>query len=68
MSQSYSIVAMVELKSHIEKFYGFFKNHVGDLVNLFPDLYQSIHLVEGQYFSVGSVILFKYHLGKRYYF
>lgn len=64
MSRSDSIVAKVELKSHIEKFYGFFRNHVEDLMNLFPDLYQGIDLVEGQYLSAGSVILFKYHLGE----
>ncbi len=58
-----SIVAKVELKSPIEKFYGFFRNHLGDLINLFPELYQSIHLVEGEHLSAGSVILFKYHLG-----
>ncbi|KGN57832.1 kirola [Cucumis sativus] len=63
MSRSDSIVAKVELKSNIEKFYGFFRNHVEDLMNLFPDLYQGIDLVEGQYLSAGSVILFKYHLG-----
>ncbi|XP_038877995.1 kirola-like [Benincasa hispida] len=64
MSQSDSIiVAKVELKSPIQNFYGFFRNHLGDLVNLFPELYQSIHLVEGEHLSAGSVIQFKYHLG-----
>ncbi|XP_038877477.1 kirola-like [Benincasa hispida] len=63
MSQSDSIWVKVQLKSPIEKFYGFFRNHVGDLVHMFPEHYKGIQLLEGENFSAGSVVVFHYHLG-----
>ncbi|KAG6581210.1 MLP-like protein 43, partial [Cucurbita argyrosperma subsp. sororia] len=63
MSQSDSIWGKVQLKSSPEKFYGFFRNHMGDLVHMFPDHFQSFHFLEGQNFDDGSVVQWKYHLG-----
>ncbi|KAL4025819.1 hypothetical protein IC575_014225 [Cucumis melo] len=65
MSQSDSIWVKVQLKSSIEKFYGFFRNHMGDLVNLFPEQFNNFAIVEGQKFSADTVIQLKYHLGSR---
>nr|BAX08655.1 major latex-like protein [Lagenaria siceraria] len=63
MVQTDSIWVKVDLKSSPEKVYGFFRNHLGDLVGLFPETYQSIQLVEGQRLSSGSVVQFKFQLG-----
>ncbi|XP_038887097.1 MLP-like protein 31 [Benincasa hispida] len=63
MSQSDSIWAKVPLKSPPEKFYGFFRNHMGDLVHMYPDHFQSFHFLEGESFSTGSVMHWQYHLG-----
>ncbi|XP_023529047.1 MLP-like protein 34 [Cucurbita pepo subsp. pepo] len=63
MSQSDSIWGKVQLKSSPEKFYGFFRNHMGELVHMFPDHFQSFHFLEGQNFDDGSVVQWKYHLG-----
>ncbi|XP_022982733.1 MLP-like protein 31 [Cucurbita maxima] len=63
MSKTDSIWAKVDLKSSHEKLYGFFRNHLGDLVNLFPENFNSIQLVEGQHFERGSLFLSKYELG-----
>ncbi|KAG6581209.1 MLP-like protein 34, partial [Cucurbita argyrosperma subsp. sororia] len=63
MGKSDSIWAKIDLKSSPEKFYGFFRNHLGDLVDLFPENYKSIQLVEGQHFSGGNVVLFKFQFG-----
>ncbi|KAG6581208.1 MLP-like protein 34, partial [Cucurbita argyrosperma subsp. sororia] len=63
MSKSDSIWAKVDLKSSHEKFYGFFRNHLGNLVDLFPENFKSIQLVEGQHFDRGSLVLSKYEFG-----
>ncbi|KAG6581211.1 Major latex protein 146, partial [Cucurbita argyrosperma subsp. sororia] len=63
MSQIESIWGKVQLKSSPERFFGFFRNHMGDLVHMFPDHFQSFHFVEGQNFDDGSVVHWKYHLG-----
>ncbi|XP_022998715.1 major latex protein 15-like isoform X2 [Cucurbita maxima] len=65
MSRTDSIWVKVPLKSSPEKYYGFFRNHMGDLVNLFPQYYSSIQLVEGANFSPDCIIQFKYSLGGR---
>ncbi|KAA0056062.1 hypothetical protein IC582_013641 [Cucumis melo] len=63
MSQTESIWAKVQLKSPPEKFYGFFRNHMGDLVHMFPDNFQSFQFLEGESFTTGSVMHWQYHLG-----
>ena len=64
MSQTESIWAKVPLKSPPEKFYGFFRNHMGDLVHMFPDNFQSFQFLEGESFTTGSVMHWQYHLGE----
>ncbi|KAL0559137.1 hypothetical protein IC582_003727 [Cucumis melo] len=64
MRESDSIERRFELKyCSAEKLYGFLRNHLGDLVNMFPDVYKTIEVVEGQTFCAGSVVHFQYHLG-----
>ena len=65
MSQTDSIWTKLPLKSSPEKYYGFFRNHMGDMVNLLPQYFSSIQLVEGANFSPDCIIQFKYSLGKR---
>ncbi|XP_038878057.1 MLP-like protein 34 [Benincasa hispida] len=63
MSQNDSIWVKVQLKSSIEKFYGFFRNHMGDLVNMFPEQFKNFQYVEGENFSADTIVQLKYHLG-----
>ena len=65
MSQTDSIWAKLPLKSPPDTFYGFFKNQVGDFVDMFPEYISSIQLAEGENFAPDSVMQFKYSLGKR---
>lgn len=62
MSQKLQVT--VEIQSSADKFYDFFKNHMSDLVNVFPATFKSVQLIEGEEGSVGSVKLWNYVLGK----
>ncbi|CAI9752961.1 unnamed protein product [Fraxinus pennsylvanica] len=61
MSQKLEVT--VEIQSLADKFYDFFKNHMSDLVNVFPATFKSVQLIEGEEGSVGSVKLWNYVLG-----
>ncbi|CAA3000340.1 MLP 34 [Olea europaea subsp. europaea] len=61
MSQKLQVT--VEIQSSADKFYDFFKNHMSDLVNVFPATFKSVQLIEGEEGSVGSVKLWNYVLG-----
>ncbi|KAG6607009.1 MLP-like protein 34, partial [Cucurbita argyrosperma subsp. sororia] len=65
MSRTDSIWVKVPLKSSPEKYYDFFRNHMGDMVNLLPQYFSSIQLVGGANFSPDCIIQFKYSLGGR---
>ncbi|XP_023523661.1 MLP-like protein 34 [Cucurbita pepo subsp. pepo] len=65
MSQTDSIWAKFPVKSPPDKFYGFYRNHVGDLIDLFPQYFSSIQFVEGEKYSPDSVIRFNYRFGSQ---
>ncbi|XP_038893753.1 kirola-like [Benincasa hispida] len=65
MAQIAKISKQVQLKSSGHKFYEFFKNNMDYIfVQMFPEIYQSGKVVEGNGFSHGSVIHLKYNAGK----
>ncbi|KAG8384176.1 hypothetical protein BUALT_Bualt04G0090900 [Buddleja alternifolia] len=64
MAQIDALVASTEISSSTDKFYGFFRNDMSELVNVFPDSYKSVELIHGEEGSVGSVKLWTYVLGK----
>ncbi|KAI3451836.1 hypothetical protein Pfo_008501 [Paulownia fortunei] len=63
MAHLETIEASTEIKSSADKFYGFFRNDMSELVTIIPGSFQSVELVQGQEGSVGSVKLWKYVLG-----
>lgn len=57
--------ATAELKhASADKFYGFFKNNMNDLINVFPASFKIVQLLEGEEGSVGCVKLWNYVIGK----
>nr|BAX08654.1 major latex-like protein [Luffa aegyptiaca] len=66
MSQTESIWIKIQLKCRTEKFYDFFRNHFGDLVNIFPQQFKSFQFVEGDNFDAGNVVLLKYEIGSEF--
>ncbi|KAI3849190.1 hypothetical protein MKW92_046584 [Papaver armeniacum] len=59
---AHSLGLEVEVKCSANVFYGFFKNNITELKNHFPEIYESVHVIEGHGPSVGSVRLWKYKL------
>ncbi|KAK9272363.1 hypothetical protein L1049_002734 [Liquidambar formosana] len=57
------LAVQTEMKSPADKFYGFFKSNMSNLVQLFPENFKTFELVEGNDYSTGSVIFCKYLLG-----
>ncbi|KAI3974658.1 hypothetical protein MKX01_029648 [Papaver californicum] len=51
-----------EIKCSADTFYEILKNNITELKILFPEMYESIHVIEGHGPSVGSVRLWKYKL------
>ncbi|OVA01726.1 Bet v I domain [Macleaya cordata] len=56
--QSHPVEA--EVKCSADKFYGFFKNNITDLIKLQPHIYKSVQVLEGDGKSVGTVRFWKY--------
>ncbi|CAA3015345.1 MLP 34 [Olea europaea subsp. europaea] len=53
--------ATAELKhASADKFYGFFKNNMNDLINVFPASFKIVQLLEGEEGSFGCVKLWNY--------
>ncbi|KAI3909571.1 hypothetical protein MKW98_013988 [Papaver atlanticum] len=65
---AYALGIEAEIKCSANMFYGLFKDNITELKNLFPEIYESIHVIEGHGPSVGSVRLWKYKLGMKWYF
>ncbi|KAF8407638.1 hypothetical protein HHK36_006771 [Tetracentron sinense] len=63
MAQIAKLEVQTKIKSSADKFYGFFRNNITLLVNVFPEVYKSIEIVKGDGKSVGSVRFWKYFLG-----
>ncbi|KAL2522406.1 Polyketide cyclase/dehydrase and lipid transport superfamily protein [Forsythia ovata] len=57
---SQNLEATTEIKSSADKFYGFFRNNLSDLVNIFPANFKSVQILEGEEGSVGCVELWNY--------
>ncbi|KAL2499505.1 Polyketide cyclase/dehydrase and lipid transport superfamily protein [Abeliophyllum distichum] len=57
---SQNLEATTEIKSSADKFYGFFRNTLSDLVNIFPANFKSVQILEGEEGSVGCVELWNY--------
>ncbi|CAK9317971.1 unnamed protein product [Citrullus colocynthis] len=65
MAQIAKISEQVQLKSSGHKFYEFFKNKMDYVfLQMFPEIYQSCKVVEGNGFSHGNIIHLKYNAGK----
>ena len=64
MARIAKVEAKVEIKSPADKFYGFFKNNMNRLVQMFPEKIKSFELLDGDEMKVGSLIRLKYDLGK----
>ncbi|MCL7026210.1 hypothetical protein MKW94_009312 [Papaver nudicaule] len=57
---------VAEVKCSASNFYGFFKNSINNLVEYYPENYQSVEVTEGDGASVGSARLWKYELDGKY--
>ncbi|KAF3443598.1 hypothetical protein FNV43_RR14918 [Rhamnella rubrinervis] len=66
MAQIGKLQAQTEIKSSADKFYGFFKNHIKRLVEMFPENLKSCELLGGgDELRTGTVMAWKYDLGTR---
>ncbi|KAA0056082.1 hypothetical protein IC582_013657 [Cucumis melo] len=65
MAQICKISEQVNIKSSAHKYYQFFKNKMDYvLVQMFPEIYKSCKVVEGNGYSHGSIIHLKYNAGR----
>lgn len=64
MAQLIKIESESQIKSSPSKFYDFFKNNMSQLINVFPEKFKSVQLLEGTDGCVGNVKLFKILMGK----
>lgn len=64
MAQIAKTEAKVEITSPPEKVYDFFKNNLNNFVHLFPQVFKSAKLIEGEEGQVGNVKVLEYVLGK----
>ena len=65
MAQIGKLEARTEITSSAEKFYGFFKNHIKRLVQMFPQNVKSCDFLGGgDELRTSTVISWKYDVGK----
>lgn len=64
MAEIARLEAQVEIKSSAEKFYGFFRNNMHHLVQMFPKNIKSFQLLDGDDIRAGSLTHWKYDLGE----
>ncbi|XP_073059872.1 MLP-like protein 31 [Primulina eburnea] len=64
MAQLIKVESESQIKSSPAKFYNFFKNNMSQLVNIFPEKFESVQLLEGTDGCVGNVKLFKVMMGR----
>ncbi|KAL2522400.1 MLP-like protein [Forsythia ovata] len=60
---SQKLEATTGILSSADKFYGFFRNNMSDLVNIFPAGFKSVQVIEGAEGSVGAVLLYSFVVG-----
>ncbi|XP_073154007.1 MLP-like protein 43 [Henckelia pumila] len=65
MAQLVKVESEAQIKSPPSKFYGFFKDNMSQLMNVFPESFETVQLLEGTDGCVGNVKLFKMLMGKR---
>lgn len=64
MAQIANVEAQAEIKSSTEKFYGFFKNQMRSLVQMFPQNLKSCEILGGgDALTSGTIMTWKYDLG-----
>lgn len=63
MAQIDKLEVQTEIKASPDKFYGFLKNNIKGLPNIFPQRITSVELLEGEEGSAGSVQNVKYVIG-----
>lgn len=56
--------AQVEIKADVEKYYGFLRNNMHRLVQMFPQNIKSFQILDGDVVRAGCLTLWKYDLGK----
>lgn len=64
MAEISRLEAQVEINSPAEKFYGFFRNKMHHLVQMFPKNVKSFQLLEGDEIRAGCLTHWKYDLGE----
>lgn len=65
MAQIGKLEAQIEIKSSADKTYGFYKNNMNRLVQIFPQNFKSFEIVGGgDEIKTGSVTSLKFDLGK----
>ncbi|XP_022935144.1 kirola-like isoform X1 [Cucurbita moschata] len=62
MAQIAKVSQEVELRSSAPKFYEFLKNKMDFVFQMFPEIYKSWKVVEGNGYAHGSVIQLKYNI------
>ncbi|KAB1211295.1 MLP-like protein 31 [Morella rubra] len=68
MAQLGKLQFKVDIKSPADKFFGFFKNNMTRLVQIFPENYKSVEILGGGVeIEEGSVVSFKYVLEQQEY-
>ncbi|KAL2499499.1 MLP-like protein [Abeliophyllum distichum] len=60
---SQKLEATTEILSSADKFYGFFRNSMSDLANIFPAGFKSVQVIEGVEGSVGAVLFYSIVVG-----
>uniref|UniRef100_A0A7N0VID1 Bet v I/Major latex protein domain-containing protein n=1 Tax=Kalanchoe fedtschenkoi TaxID=63787 RepID=A0A7N0VID1_KALFE len=63
MSQLRKLGFQAELKTSAAKFFEFMKSDLGNIAQIFPQHVKCLQLIEGNFSTTGSVILFKYTIG-----
>lgn len=63
MAQVSKVEAQTEIKSSSDRFYGFFRNNLKGLVNIFPQRISSVELTQGVEGSAGAVYNVNYVIG-----
>ena len=64
MAQIAKVSQEVQLRSSAPKFYEFLKNKMDFVFQMFPEIYKSWKVVEGNGYAHGSVIQLKYNVGE----
>ncbi|KAI3835515.1 hypothetical protein MKX03_000985 [Papaver bracteatum] len=65
MAQLHKLVFETEIKCSADKYFGLFSHNATQLPGLFPKIFKSVEVIEGEGTSVGSIRLSKYVLGEK---